>query len=227
MCDACVQKASSGNNTKQRSFAGVCVSPKPWCARTSHYSWPMSLPWSRRIPMVLLPQLAERIWQGDKGYPSPHYAHYTQVEEPPLTFEQNSFQNSPQFDVLIIPGSFTASELPVSASAFFTAQTSSPELTAIFCVSSGILGLAQSGMLSLKRATGPPALLHTLRQRFPDTLWQTSPWTRHDHLWSSKSAISALDMVASWMREYFWDRPEAVQCALTAAGIPPLDEDDE
>lgn len=34
----------------------------------------MRLSWPRRIPMVLLLQLAERIWQGDKGYPSPHFA---------------------------------------------------------------------------------------------------------------------------------------------------------
>lgn len=100
-------------------------------------------------------------------------------------------------------------------------------MTAVFCVSSGILRLAQSGILYRKRATGPPSVLRSLRQRYPDTLWQNVPWTRHDHLWSSTSAISALDMVAAWMREYFWDRREAVRCALTAAGIPPLDEDDE
>lgn len=100
-------------------------------------------------------------------------------------------------------------------------------MVAVFCVSSGILRLAQSGMLHQKRATGPPSLLRTLRERYPDTIWQNAPWTRHGNLWSSTSAISALDMVAAWMREYFWDRREAVRCALTAAGIPPLDEDDE
>jgi transcriptional regulator GlxA family with amidase domain len=82
-------------------------------------------------------------------------------------------------------------------------------------------------MLNQKRATGPPNLLRTLRQRYPDTTWQTTPWTRHDLLWTSTSAISALDMVAAWMREYFWDRREAVRFALTAAGIAPLDDDDE
>ncbi|KAF1964971.1 hypothetical protein BU23DRAFT_585298 [Bimuria novae-zelandiae CBS 107.79] len=139
----------------------------------------------------------------------------------------NSFEDAPQFDILVIPGSFTASELSASAITFLTTQSSNPSMIAIFCVSSGILRLAQSGLLYQKRATGPPSLLRTLRQRYPDTLWQNFSWTRHDHLWSSTSAISALDMVAAWMREYFWDRTEALRCALTAAGIPPLDEDEE
>lgn len=170
---------------------------------------------------------AERIWQGDKGYPSPHFAHLLPVENCELTVLQNSFGDAPQFDILVIPGSFSASELPISATSFLNSQSSSPEMTAIFCVSSGILRLAQSGILYQKRATGPPSLLRLLRQRYPDTIWQNSPWTRHGHLWSSTSAISALEMVAAWMREYFWDRREAVRCALTAAGISPLDEDGE
>jgi hypothetical protein len=31
-------------------------------------------------------------------------------------------------------------------------------------------------------------------------------------------------MVRTFMREYFWDRTEAVECALNAAGIGSLDE---
>lgn len=187
----------------------------------------MSPPWSRRIPLVLLPRLAERIWQGDKGYPSSPYVAIFTLEGPRLTIAQNSFADAPQFDILVIPGSFSASELPVSATTFLTSQSSNPGMTAIFCVSSGILRLVQSGILFQKRATGPPSLIRTLRQRYPDTVWQNMPWTRHDYLWSSTSAISALDMVAAWMREYFWDRQEALQYSLTAAGIAPLEDDDE
>jgi hypothetical protein len=54
----------------------------PLRAPTSHYSWPMSLPWSRRIPLVLLPQLTERIWQGDKGYPSSPYIASSTSKDP-------------------------------------------------------------------------------------------------------------------------------------------------
>lgn len=96
----------------------------------------------------------------------------------------------------------------------------------MFCVSSGILRLAQSSIVYQKRATGPPNLIRTLRQRYPDTDWQDLPWMRHDFLWSSASAISALDMVAAWMREYFWDRQEALRYSLMAAGIAPLDDDE-
>jgi hypothetical protein len=54
----------------------------PLRAPTSHYSWPTSLPWSRRIPLVLLPQLTERIWQGDKGYPSSPYIAISKLRNP-------------------------------------------------------------------------------------------------------------------------------------------------
>ncbi|KAF1960312.1 hypothetical protein CC80DRAFT_501556 [Byssothecium circinans] len=136
----------------------------------------------------------------------------------------NSFENAPQFDMLIIPGSFSSTELSVSASAFLTAQCSSPEMEAVLCIASGVLNFAQSGLLHQKRAAGPPSLLPTLQQRFPETTWVNTPWTRHERFLSSASAISALDMVAAWMREYFWDRRDAVECALAAAGIAPLDE---
>ncbi|KAF2256414.1 hypothetical protein BU26DRAFT_21546 [Trematosphaeria pertusa] len=136
----------------------------------------------------------------------------------------NSFDNSPHFDILIIPGSFTSSELPVSATAFLAERCSNLDTIAIMSVSSGILNLVQSGVLHQKRATGPSSLLPTLQQRFPETAWQHTPWTRQDKFWCSTSAISALDMAAAWMREYFWDRREAVECALAAAGIAPRDE---
>ncbi|KAF2635902.1 class I glutamine amidotransferase-like protein [Massarina eburnea CBS 473.64] len=138
----------------------------------------------------------------------------------------NSFANAPPFDILIIPGSFTASELAASASSFLATQYSNPDMVAVICIASGILDLAQTGLLRQKRATGPSFLLSTLQQQFPETTWLSMPWTRHDRLWSSASAISALDMVAAWMREYFWDRREAIECALAAAGIAPLDDDE-
>ena len=127
----------------------------------------------------------------------------------------------------MIPGSFTSSELPVSATAFITAQSASVELVAIMSIASGILNLAQTGLLHQKRATGPASLLSMLRTRFPETFWQDMPWARQDKIWSSTSAISALDMVAAWMREYFWDRRDAVEFALMAAGVAPLEEYEE
>jgi len=139
---------------------------------------------------------------------------------------KNSFANAPQFDVIIIPGSFSANTLPEAAASFLDAQCSSPDLHAIFSISSGILHLAQSGLLWQRRASAPRCLISMLQQRFPDTYWQTKAWNRHDKIWTSSTAVSALDMIASWMREYFWDRHEAVECALATAGIGSLDEFD-
>jgi hypothetical protein len=36
--------------------------------------------------------------------------------------------------------------------------------------------------------------------------------------------VSALDMMRTFMRGYFWDRRDAVECVLNAVGIGGLDE---
>lgn len=143
-----------------------------------------------------------------------------------LTNQQNSFANAPQFDVLIIPGSFSTKELSEAATSFLAAQCSSPDLHAVFSISSGILHLTQTGLLWKRRASAPRSLIPALQLRYPETLWQSKAWNRHEKFWTSSSAVSALDMIASWMREFFWDRHEAVECALSAAGIGSLDDFD-
>lgn len=135
---------------------------------------------------------------------------------------QNSFENSPQLDVLVIPGTFAAGELTIAASAFVTNQTRIASRVSVLSISSGISSLIQTGILHHKRATGPPSILSSLRQRYPETSWRDTEWMRHDNIWTSSSAVTAVDMIASWMRQYFWDRREAVECALRAAGISPL-----
>ncbi|KAH8730215.1 putative amidotransferase-domain-containing protein [Phaeosphaeriaceae sp. PMI808] len=136
----------------------------------------------------------------------------------------NSFENAPQFDILMVPGSFSAGELPVSAASFLASQCSNPGFVAIMSIVSGILHLAQTGILHRRRAAAPRILLPILKQRYPETSWRNTPWERHDKFWSSNSSVSALDMMRTFMREYFWDRNEAVECALNAAGIGSLDE---
>jgi transcriptional regulator GlxA family with amidase domain len=89
-------------------------------------------------------------------------------------------------------------------------------------IASGISQLVQTNILHRTRAAAPKNLLPALQQRYPETLWQHSSWARHEKVWTSNSAISALDMMATWMREYFWDRSEAVECVLTAAGMGSL-----
>jgi putative intracellular protease/amidase len=137
-------------------------------------------------------------------------------------FVQNSFENAPQLDVLVVPGTFSTAELTLAASTFVTRQTRIPSRVAVLSIASGISALIQTGILHHKRATGPLSLLSSLRQRYPETSWRDAEWMRHDNIWTSSSAVTAVDMIAAWMREYFWDRRETVECALSAAGIPPL-----
>jgi transcriptional regulator GlxA family with amidase domain len=141
-----------------------------------------------------------------------------------LTSFQNSFTNAPQFDILLITGSFTITPLPPSATTFLTTQISHPHFLALMSIASGILPLTQTSILYQRRASAPRSLLPTLKQRYPETAWRSTPWERHEKLWTSNSAVSALDMVRSFMREYFWDRGDAVEAALEAAGIGRLDE---
>ena len=91
-------------------------------------------------------------------------------------------------------------------------------------IASGALHLAQTGLLH-RRAAAPPCLVPALRHRFPGTEWQGARWTNCGRVWSSCSAVDALDMTAAWMRQYFWDRGEAVQCALAAAGVSGFEGD--
>lgn len=153
------------------------------------------------------------------------FAHITlRVRASKLTILQNSFANAPQFDILLFPGSFSSNEIPVSATSFVAAQSLNPNLLAIMSIASGVTHLVQTGILHQQRAAAPKCLLLALQSQYPETFWQQSSWARHEKIWSSGSAISSLDMVATWMREYFWDRSTAVESALAAAGIGSLDD---
>ena len=137
---------------------------------------------------------------------------------------QNSFDNAPQFDILLIPGSYSPTELPVSATSFLARQSAHPNHIALLSIASGITHIAQTGLLHKHRAAAPHVLLRSLQSEYPETFWQQSSWARHDKLWTSNSAVSALDMAATWVREYYWDRAEAVEWALRVAGVEALDE---
>ncbi|KAF2846374.1 hypothetical protein T440DRAFT_541761 [Plenodomus tracheiphilus IPT5] len=137
---------------------------------------------------------------------------------------KNSITNAPRFDVLVVPGTVSISEIPAAAASFIATQVSSPDLIAVMSIASGVRYLAQAGILHRQRAAAPKYMLADLESQFPQTFWQQSGWARHESIWSSKSAVSALDMVAAWIQEYFWDRTEVVEHALTTAGISLHDE---
>ena len=86
-------------------------------------------------------------------------------------------------------------------------------------VCTGILPLAQASLLSNKCAAAPHRLLPSLRQKFPDTTWEEVRWVSDGNVWSCGAVTSGADMMVAWMREYFWDRAEAVEWVLQAAGV--------
>ncbi|EUC28533.1 hypothetical protein COCCADRAFT_108905 [Bipolaris zeicola 26-R-13] len=136
----------------------------------------------------------------------------------------NSFINAPQFDILLIPGTSILTNLPPPASSFLTSQCLNTNLLAIMTISSGIAHLVQAGSLHGTRVAAPRSLLPCLQHRFPETEWQYAPWARHGKVWSCNSPVSGLDMVVEWMREYFWDRQEALACVVGVAGVGSLYE---
>ena len=112
----------------------------------------------------------------------------------------------------------------MAATSFLTTQYSNPNFLAMMSVASGILHLVQTGILHKTRAAAPLCLLSTLQQNYPETSWQQSPWAQQGKIWSSSSAVSALDMVATWIHEHFWDRSEAVEYALAGVGVRPTSD---
>lgn len=102
---------------------------------------------------------------------------------------------------------------------FIRGRILSMNTIAVFSIASGILPLIQAGVLQGKKATGPRFLLPALQRRFPGTSWQETQWARHENIWTSSSPVAAIDMLATWIRQYFWDRREVVECALRAAGV--------
>ena len=86
-------------------------------------------------------------------------------------------------------------------------------------VCAGILPLAQASLLSSKCAAAPHHLLPSLRQKFPDTMWEEAGWVSDRNVWSCGAVTSGVDMMVAWMREYFWDKAEAVEWVLQAAGV--------
>ncbi|EON68830.1 hypothetical protein W97_08088 [Coniosporium apollinis CBS 100218] len=131
----------------------------------------------------------------------------------------DSIETSPALDVLMIPGpppNFVASE---AVGAFIRAQVE--HATAVLSVCTGIIPLAQSGVLKGKTATGPPPLILTaLRHGFPDTKWEDERrWTRDGNVWTSAGITNGLDMMAGFMRTYYGDRPQLVELVLGAANV--------
>jgi transcriptional regulator GlxA family with amidase domain len=105
--------------------------------------------------------------------------------------------------------------------AFVRNATDSPRTIAAMTVCTGVNILASAGALVGHNATAPYILYPLLEKQHPTVHWSQARWVRtaEGKLWTSGSIGNGLDMVAAFMREYFWDRPELVELVLAAAAV--------
>jgi hypothetical protein len=105
--------------------------------------------------------------------------------------------------------------------AFIRNITDSPNSVATMTICTGVNILASSGALAGHNATAPYILYPLLEKKHPQVHWSWTRWVRASDgkLWTSGSIGNGLDMVAAFMRDYFWDRPELVEFVLTSAAV--------
>jgi transcriptional regulator GlxA family with amidase domain len=88
-------------------------------------------------------------------------------------------------------------------------------------ICTGVNILASSGALAGHNATAPYILYPLLEKKHPQVKWSWTRWVRaaNGKLWTSGSIANGQDMVAAFMRDYFWDRSELVEFVLTSAAV--------
>jgi len=132
-----------------------------------------------------------------------------------------SFDNAPPLDILVIPGGNPMHPQTPKERAFVRKVTDSPNSIATMTICTGVNILASSGALVGHNATAPYILYPLLEKKHPQVNWNWTRWVRtaNGKLWTSGSIGNGLDMVAAFMRDYFWDRPELVELVLTSSAV--------
>jgi len=132
-----------------------------------------------------------------------------------------SFDNAPPLDILVIPGGNPMHPQTPKERAFVRNITDSPNTIATMTICTGVNILASSGALAGHNATAPYILDPLLEKKHPQVNWSWTRWvsTANGKLWTSGSIGNGLDMVAAFMRDYFWDRPELVELVLTSSAV--------
>ncbi|KAB8303354.1 hypothetical protein EYC80_004786 [Monilinia laxa] len=83
-------------------------------------------------------------------------------------------------------------------------RESNGEKTDILSVCTEIFLVAQSGILKELNASGPRALVPSLKKEFPDTKWvDDRRWVVDGNIWSCGGITNGLEMVAAYMRQKF------------------------
>ncbi|TAQ88219.1 Peptidylprolyl isomerase [Chlorociboria aeruginascens] len=109
-------------------------------------------------------------------------------------------------DILLIPGPDPASIFEEDVLKFVRHHAGwkgkGGEMADILSICTGCFILGQSGVLKGKRASGPRAIIPTLRKKFPDTVWvDDKRWVIDGNIWSSGGITNGQEMVAAYLRE--------------------------
>ncbi|CAG8950482.1 hypothetical protein HYFRA_00006978 [Hymenoscyphus fraxineus] len=120
-------------------------------------------------------------------------------------------------DILLVPGPppFQPFEEPVLD---FLRRHAAVEETHVLSVCTGCCLLAQAGVLSGRRASGPRDIVGGLRERYPETSWDEGRrWVRDGNVWSSGGITNGQEMVAGYLRHHF--PGPAVEVVLAMADV--------
>lgn len=113
-----------------------------------------------------------------------------------------------KLDILLIPGPDPKEVFDEDTKAFVRGHVEwegeGGQKTDILCVCTGVFVLAQSGVLEGKRASGPRALVPSLKKRFGGTRWvDDRRWVRDGNIWTSGEFVSTCIMpsiLCMWSR---------------------------
>jgi len=107
-----------------------------------------------------------------------------------------------------------------SERAFVRKIVANKNTASIMSVCTGVTILNQAGVLVNQTATAPYVMLRLFKAGSNSTTWQQKRWvqsTADPRIWTSGVITNGMDMMAAWMRHYFWDRKLAVEFALLSA----------
>ncbi|KAF2490967.1 hypothetical protein BU16DRAFT_565891 [Lophium mytilinum] len=131
-----------------------------------------------------------------------------------------SLDSCQQLDILMVPSVSPYFTPSPSTATSLDSRVSEPTTT-IMTLSTGSIPVLNSSATFIRSriaATSPSRLL-SLRQHFPETQWEERRWVNDGRLWSCSGGMAGPQMIAVWMREYFWDRADAVEWVLQETGL--------
>lgn len=140
-----------------------------------------------------------------------------------LAFPDFTFQDAPNADVLIFPGSLDYKDPQVHA--WIKARwATTPE---IIIFSEGARVVAPSGMLDQVEVLPHPMVLKELRKLHKAVLWKEAPEVVHHHgkVWSGTGLASTLVGLATWAQSHNLIWPTEFAAAVTPGSnvLPPVD----